>query len=136
MRPLIPCGVAALLLSSACVNEATMPLSAGVAIESELTRGCLGSYELTGENMRDTINRVYGFGVKDGHWIDFAYFVKGTKPGPAPSGKAVNGMIRVKLQEGWYNNNRKTGVWRTYDQDGTVIDSVYFKSEFPSDNPC
>src|ERR1043165_938531 len=135
MRPLHACSLTCLLISTACVNEATMPLSAGVVIESELTRGCLASYELAGENLRDTVNRVYGFGVRHGHWITYGYYVKGAKPGPAPNGKNENGMIKVKLQEGWYNNNRKVGIWRTYDQDGTVIDSTSFKSEFPSDNP-
>lgn len=87
----------------------------------------LPQYELTAE--KDTINYVDVNGLKQGHWIVY-------EKGPADVNTTVtysadsltnlhtvsySGVI--KIEEGFYKNDKKTGLWKNFSKDGSVKDS-------------
>ncbi len=74
----------------------------------------------------DTINKRREDGTKEGHWIFFEWIV--------PMGKEPNGaagkLVRAKVEEGYYKNNKKEGFWKFYNQnEGKFKDSVEYKND-------
>ena len=60
--------------------------------------------------------------IKSGHWISYGFTLKKT---------VDNKTERVKIEEGYYRNNKKTGFWKFYNEDGTLKDSVEYKDDVP-----
>jgi hypothetical protein len=91
----------------------------------KMGRGCFDIYELNVLDNHDTINRQYGDGTKEGHWIIYAWI--------DPKEKAVgeNNPGRSKITEGYYKDNKKEGFWKSFNKDGTLNDSVEYKNDFP-----
>jgi antitoxin component YwqK of YwqJK toxin-antitoxin module len=58
-------------------------------------------------------------------WITFALAV--TKNNKVKTNK-------VKIEEGYYRKNKKFGVWKFYNEDGTIRDSVEYKNFIPLAN--
>jgi hypothetical protein len=96
---------------------------------SEVDVCCLASYEIL-EN-GDTVNRIYGKEkVKDGRWITFVMIDQQEKQtDKATAGAAV--MVRTKMEEGRYRQNKRQGYWKLYNRYGTVRDSVEYKNDVP-----
>ena len=87
----------------------------------KMGRGCFDIYELNG---LDTINRQYGDGTKEGHWIIYAWI------DPKEKGEGDKKPGRSKITEGNYKDNKKEGFWKFYDKnDGTLLDSVEYKND-------
>lgn len=86
-----------------------------------LNIGCLSSYDINPSNNQEKINQVYGKDhIKDGHWIIFSV------------SKNTNEKInRIKLEEGYYRKNKKIGFWKFYNTDGTLKDSIEYKTTNP-----
>ena len=83
-----------------------------------LNIGCLSSYDINPSNNQEKINQVYGKeNIKDGHWIIFDI----TK-------NANEKVNRIKLEEGYYRKNKKIGFWKSYNKDGTLKDSIEYKT--------
>lgn len=91
-------------------------------------RGCVDIYELNVLDNSDTINRTYGDGTKEGHWITFEWtdpnekMVNENKENLAKAGRA-------KIEEGYYKDNKKEGFWKFFNKDGTLKDSVEYKND-------
>ena len=79
----------------------------------------------------DTINKTLENGIKVGHWISFDWIIP---KGKEPNAAAVR-VVRAKLEEGFYKNNKKEGFWKFYDKDnGTFKDSVEYKNDIAVTN--
>jgi len=72
-----------------------------------------GSFELNVHGHNDTINMIYADGSKEGHWISSVW---------------SNGS-RVKMEEGYYKDNKKEGYWKFFNKDGSLKDSVEYKND-------
>ena len=82
--------------------------------------GGLGSYDINPSDNKERINQVYGKQhIKDGHWITFGF---------AASKTGDNKADRIKIEEGYYRKNKKVGYWKTFNDDGTIKDSVAYKN--------
>ncbi len=75
----------------------------------------------------DTINKMYNNEIKEGLWISHISIARGGKLSIASAG---TGVINIKVEEGYYKNNKKEGFWKFYDRyDGTFKDSVKYKND-------
>jgi hypothetical protein len=75
------------------------------------------SFEMRG---RDTMNWVDGEGLKQGHWEVWKAYAFPEHP---------KDVEQIKFEEGEYLNNKKEGLWKYYNPDGTVKDSVVYKND-------
>ncbi len=62
----------------------------------------------------DTINRTDTYGKKHGKWIEFF----------------VDNASKIE-KEGLYENNRKTGIWKTYFLNGNLKSEITYKNNQP-----
>ena len=76
------------------------------------------SYEMNGG---DTINRIDVNNLKQGFWI---YFGKDKKIPGYGDGQ--------KVEEGNYIDNRKTGVWKKYFEDGILQNEITYQNSRPN----
>ncbi len=111
-----------ILLMSSCNNYSTKKNAIG-------HRGW--SYEMAG---RDTINLTEN-GVKQGHWRVYKTAVlHHTIYTQSGSDTAIKKSItsspeRVKMEEGFYKDNKKEGVWKYFSTSGILKDSVVYKND-------
>jgi antitoxin component YwqK of YwqJK toxin-antitoxin module len=120
-------GMLFLLLMHACGEDnETLTLNRITNTVDTLITGCLVSYDINPSDNKERINQVFGKDhIKDGHWITFALAV--TKNSKVKTSK-------VKIEEGYYRKNKKVGVWKFYNEDGTIRDSVEYKNYIPIAN--
>lgn len=74
--------------------------------------------------VRDTINMTNANGKKQGKWIVSGFH--NTKSGYNPN---------QKIEEGFYIDNKKTGVWKQYYKSGNVKNKITFSNGRPN-GPC
>lgn len=77
------------------------------------------SYELSNG---DTINLIYN-GLKQGHWVVMKTI--------AVNHVSVTKTERVVVEEGFYKDNKKEGVWKYFNNDGSLKDSVLYNNGEP-----
>jgi antitoxin component YwqK of YwqJK toxin-antitoxin module len=123
-KEIFKAGLLFLFLLQACSEEhENMTLSQNTNSVDTLITGCLVSYDINPSDNKERINQVFGKDqIKDGHWITFALAV--TKNSKVKANK-------VKIEEGYYRKNKKVGVWKFYNEDGTISDSVEYKNFIP-----
>lgn len=78
------------------------------------------SYELTGTGGKDTINLIDAMGKKQGKWIVYGKHKPGTCYTPDQ-----------KVEEGKYQENRKTGPWIEYYCNGNMKNKLTFTNGRP-----
>ena len=117
-------GILFLFLMQACGEEhETLTLNQNTNTVDTLVTGCLVSYDINPSDNKERINQVFGIdNIKDGHWITFGLSV--TKNSKVRASK-------VKIEEGHYRKNKKVGVWKFYNKDGIIRDSVEYKNYIP-----
>jgi hypothetical protein len=76
-------------------------------------KNCIKSFEFIGANTTDTVNLTDCNG-KQGKWFIREYAVLNRNE-PAQM---------VTVEEGFYHNDKKEGLWLKYDKYGNVTDSV------------
>ncbi len=123
-KEIFKAGLLFLFLLQACGDEReNMTLSQNTNSVDTLIIGCLVSYDINPSDNKERINQVFGKNhIKDGHWITFGLSV--TKNSKVKASK-------VKIEEGHYRKNKKVGVWKFYNEDGTIRDSVEYKNFIP-----
>lgn len=115
----------------ACNNKTETQIveHATTAIDT-LNIGCPVSYELNILGNLDTINKVYGKeNIKHGHWITFGMIIPKEKRALNSKENSDKNIIRAKLEEGFYRNNKKEGFWKFYNNDGSFKDSIEYKND-------
>lgn len=117
-------GMLVLFLIQACSDKIEIaPIKQEINAIDTLTIGCLGSYDINPSNKTEKINQVYGKGhIKNGHWITF---------GLTFTENSNNNTHRIKVEEGYYKRNKKVGFWKLFNEDGTIKDSLEYKSDVP-----
>ena len=117
-------GTVFLFLIQACDEDnEPLTLNRNTNTVDTLITGCLVSYEINPSDNKERINQVFGKDhIKDGHWITFGLSV--TKNSKVRASK-------VKIEEGYYRKNKKVGVWKFYNKDGIIRDSVEYKNYIP-----
>lgn len=111
-----------ILISCNSKKDERGPLNASAGSAPISQKGCLTSFEtVNGE----TINKTYGGGIKDGHWITYEFVIPNVKQNKDSK------VIRAKMEEGYYKENKKEGFWKFYNNDGTLKDSVEYKNDEP-----
>lgn len=121
-------GATLICFLQACNEQA----DSGIANETKntvdtLDIGCLGSYELDLNGNGDTINGVYGKDhIKHGRWI--TYILRSSETGARAESAKTR---RTKSEEGFYNKNKRTGLWKFYNEDGSIKDSVEYRDGVP-----
>lgn len=118
--------LAFVLVSCNTKNEEHVPLSSSIDGATISQKGCLASYEtVNGER----INKIYGGDIKDGHWIHYEFVI------PTAKENTNKKVVRAKIEEGYYKENKKEGFWKFYNKGGTLKDSVEYKNDVPIHNP-
>lgn len=88
------------------------------------------SYEMIG---RDTLNCTDENKMKQGHWIVFKMAVLNhtiytqSANDTAKQKSITRDAERVKVEEGFYKDNKKEGVWKTFSPVGELKDSFNYK---------
>lgn len=120
-------GAATFCFIQSCGSKSEpVAINQGPSAIDTINIGCLGSYDINPSDGKERINQVYGKDhIKDGHWITFGYAI---------TNSVDNKAGRVKLEEGYYRKNKKTGFWKFYKEDGTIKDSVEYKNDVPVTN--
>lgn len=72
------------------------------------------------KNFKDTINIIDASGKKQGHWIRFGQSLPKTCYKPDQ-----------KVDEGFYKDNKKTGVWTEYYCSGGIKNKITFTNGVP-----
>ena len=91
------------------------------------------SFELSMQTGRDTINLTDCDSLKQGHWITFTTTViHHTLYAQSTGNTFIKKSItsdpeRVKIEEGYYKDNKKQGFWKKYSPAGELLDSVEYK---------
>lgn len=90
------------------------------------------SYELIGPAGKDTVNLIYD-GKKEGHWVvkdHVSVEVSLCKDSTHKDSKkhSYRKIEYCIVEEGFYKNNKKEGLWKHYNPDGNVKDSVVYKN--------
>lgn len=121
-------GTLTLFFIQACSDsKGTVTADQGSNMIDTINMGCLGTYELDFQGSGDTINKIYGEDhIKHGRWVTYALNLSKEKP-TTDNAKT----IRIKTEEGYYRNNKKVGFWKFYNEDGTLKDSIEYKSDVP-----
>lgn len=96
-------------------------------------RAC--SYELMGPDGKDTINFTYD-GKKEGRWIvrDHVKVEVSLCKDSTHKDSKKHSYSKIEyciVEEGFYKNDKKEGLWRHYHPDGSVKDSVFYKNGEP-----
>ncbi len=86
--------------------------------------GCLASYELS--QYGDTVNRTFADGTKHGHWIHYEFIYDSMKMNHQGDPNQGSRIGKYKYQEGEYTYGEKTGLWKTYDKEGHILDSLVY----------
>lgn len=81
-------------------------------------RKCLNSFELG--DTGDTINIIDCKGLQQGHWIISKVIM---------TDKTHAKMI--KIEEGFFRDNKKEGFWKFFNTDGSIKDSLEYKDDVP-----
>lgn len=111
-----------ILISCNSKKEEHGPLNTGIGSAPVSEKGCLESFEtVNGER----INKTMGNNIKDGHWIHYEFVI------PTAKKNKDSKVVRAKMQEGYYKENKKEGFWKFFNTDGTLKDSVEYKNDKP-----
>jgi hypothetical protein len=122
MKNIILIAILFVLISCNTKTELHEALSSNKHAAPISQKGCLASYEtVNGE----TINKTYGGDIKDGHWIHFEFVI------PTAKENKDKKVVRAKMEEGYYKENKKEGFWKFYNKDGTLKESVEYKNDVP-----
>ena len=113
-----------LFFLSACTDTTeTVTIKQDPNALDTLNLGGLGSYDINPADTKERINQVYGKQhIKEGHWITFGFTASKT---------GDNKADRIKIEEGYYRKNKKVGYWKTFNDDGTLKDSVAYQNGVP-----
>lgn len=90
------------------------------------------SYELTGPAGKDTVNLMYD-GKKEGRWIvrDHVKVEVSLCQDSTHKDAKKHSYSKIEyciVEEGFYKNDKKEGIWKHYNPDGSVKDSVVYKN--------
>lgn len=115
----------ACLFTLACSESGTSKAGKTENLSDPVDMGYLTTYQLNPQNLHDTFNKFYGKElVKHGHWINYSLTVQqGNPASTAPKSRLI------KTEEGTYKYNKREGLWRTYNADGTMKDSVLYHND-------
>jgi antitoxin component YwqK of YwqJK toxin-antitoxin module len=114
-------GIGSCILLSSCENKSSTAL-----------KELLPHYEVM--DNKDTVNYLDVNGLKQGHWILFEVGLSNVNvsitlsPDSVEKRAVVNCQSgKCKIEEGFYKNDKKIGLWKSFNSDGTVKDSVDYK---------
>ena len=94
----------------------------------------INSYELQANG--DTINRTRN-NLRQGHWIVFdnetTTNISYTKcpPDSIDKEKPKSMTIRIPIEEGYYKDNKRQGLWTFHNTDGSLKNGIEYKDDLP-----
>lgn len=111
-----------IVILTACLTMACTPNNAhpkqqsNPASNPDSGSDCLATFEYNPFNPSEKINQEFGKQRnKYGHWIHLALTPNKNQR-----------LKKIKLAEGYYQNNVRVGTWKFYREDGTLKDSVNY----------
>lgn len=73
------------------------------------------------ESILDSINQVDENGLKQGHWIIYGHMKKDKTY-----------ASEAKVEEGTYESNKRTGLWKKYFPSGNIKSNITYKRNIPN----
>ncbi len=93
-----------------------------------------GSFELNNSSPNDTINLIDADGNKQGHWVNKKFavvshtIISNYAPDSIIDKKVTKETEQFNVEEGYYKDNKKEGVWKIFYSNGKVKDSMVYNS--------